>query len=398
MMNSVESLFKHIAKLSELRSLGEIFKDSPSTAPNPRIDFPYNKWSLYIRLIHLLYVPLYTSIISKHFAEFYYIDLFAGSGIGILEPEEVHADVCTESSIPIGGSPFIAMCFAVERQFTSFILVEMNSAKAALLKKRVKRFCEVASQADLQKRYKWCCSSVARQVTPERVVVYNNDANNVVDKVMKSLEERQRKLIEERRGGVHAYVFIDPTGMELKRKSLDRILKSSVRTDILELFNTYGVAVQAINVIHEGHDDKALVEHLGPGWRDLVSEEARKLGKRLEDLKFEDIEEILANYRRQTYEQAGRRVERIPVRLTVSRHFDMFISSPRTRKGNPYFNAFRSIAKYVEEAGKRKYESVDEFVRYICTGELPGLLKYLVDNPEKVMKKYSTLRRYGEIS
>jgi len=396
-IKSPEDILRHIAKLKELRVLGEIFKESRETAPKPSIDFPYNKWSLYIRLVHLLYVPLYTSIISKYFAEFYYIDLFAGSGIGILKPEGDYANMCKEDVIPIGGSPLIAMCFAAERHFTKLILVEQDTNRAELLKKRISKFIQI-SQEDSWRRHDWPCSSLARQITLERVEIYNSDANIVISKIMKKLEDKHNDLYRRQGRGIHAYILIDPEGMEFKRKSLDSILTSDVRSDIIELFNTYGVVMQASKVIREGYDDKSLTEFLGSSWEEFIKEEVSKSGRKLEELKYNELADLLVKYRINTYLKADRIVERLPIHLSKERTFDLLISSKKTRGGNPYFKAFRSIARYVKEAGKSKYKVVDEFIYYICTEELPGLLKHIIENPEDVIREYSTMRRYGERS
>jgi len=396
-IKSPKDILRHIAKLKELRVLGEIFKESQETAPKPNIDFPYNKWSLYIRLVHLLYVPLYTSIISEYFAEFYYIDLFAGSGIGILKPEGDYANMCKEDVIPIGGSPLIAMCFATKRHFTKLILVEQDTNRAELLKKRVSKFIQI-SQEDPWRRHYWPCSSLARQITSEKVEIRNSDANIVINKIMEELEDKQEDLYRRQRRGIHAYILIDPEGMEFKRKSLDRILTSKVRSDIIELFNTYGVIMQASKVIREGYDDKSLTEFLGPSWEEFIKKEVSKSGRKLEELKHNELADLLVKYRINTYSESGRIVERLPIHLSKKRTFDLLISSRRTKGGNPYFKAFRSIARYVEEAGESKYKIVDEFIHYICTGKLPGLLKYIIENPEDVIRKYGTMRRYGERS
>jgi|GEM_PF-1439328 three-Cys-motif partner protein len=391
-------IIRHIAKLKELRLLGAVFQDFAETAPRADIDFRYNKWSLYTRLIHLLYVPLYTTIISGRFAEFYYVDLFAGGGIGILELEGDSAHIRDRIEIPIGGSPLIAMCFAAKKQFSGFFLVENDRKRAFLLKKRIEKFSEIASQESLRQKYSLPCSPLAQQVDPQRDVRFFDEANRAVDKIMRYLEERHEELLKNQKG-VHAYVFIDPEGMELKRKSLDRILNSNVRTDILEIFNTYGVAMQAHGVLRGKYGEVTLNEFLGEGWMEFVSRKAEKYGKKPQDLTLRELAEILTEYRKRTYEQAGRKVLKISIRLDIpgqARCFDMFISSKWTRGGNPYFNAFQSISWYVETAGKSRYQVVDEFVHYVCTGELHGLLEHLVENPEEVMQEYNTMKRYGE--
>lgn len=395
-------IIRHVAKLKELRLLGAVFENFADMAPKSSIDFSYDKWSLYIRLIHLLYIPLYTSIISKRFAEFYYVDLFAGGGVGILELEDSAMDVCGQPegarAIPIGGSPLIAMCFAMKKPFSGFFLVEREAQRLSLLKKRIGKLSEIASQESLRQKYNLPCSRFAQQVNPQKEVTFFNEANQAVDKIMSYLEERHKDILKTQQKGVHAYIFIDPEGLEFKRKSLNRILKSSIRTDILELFNTYGVVMQAYGVIRGNHDEKTLNEFLGEGWLEYIHKKAGEYGKTPQNLSYFELAKIITDYRRETYEQAGREVLKISVYLDMTgqaRGFDMFISSKRTRGGNPYFNAFKSIAWYVETAGKTRYKVVDEFVYYICTGELPGLLKYLVEKPEEVMQNYSTAKRYG---
>ncbi|MEM1776224.1 MAG: hypothetical protein QW079_04790, partial [Nitrososphaerota archaeon] len=147
-------------------------------------------------------------------------------------------------------------------------------------------------------------------------------------------------------------------------------------------------------------------ECLGDRYIDYVNNYARSKGKSMEDLNVRELSECLLNcyieiFNTYNYEVVTIRLSLIEPTIAKSREqereFDILLATKKTRGGNPYINAFIYIKNLVEKVAKQiGYSSViNAFIEYIATGQLPGLLRYIIDNPNEFFNKYSTYKRYG---
>lgn len=397
--NKGKELIKGLEKVKELKELADAVVRAGGPDIKRGIDFPYRRWTIFKLIAHLLYTPLYTSIIEKYFAEFYYVDLFSGSGLGYISEEDVKEAVRTfTGTLRIAGSPLIPLSI-VRKPFSRIYLNDMDQNKILLLRKRI----EAASAASKNLEYKrW----FPFQIDSSRIRIYSLDANLIIDTIVKEIEGAYESLIKSKNKGCHAYFFIDPSGLEFKRKSLEKILKSKVRNDIMILFNSYGAALQAYNHIKFDQSDAALRKCLGDSYEEHIENHAKSLGKKKNDLTIRELADALLGYYQEIFRAHNYEVVSVKLSLieptiakseTQEREFDLIYATKKTKQGNPYINGFLYIKSLVEEfANKIGYSTIiNMFIEYMATGELPGLLKLIIKDPEAILSQYSTYKRFG---
>ena len=401
MQKSVVELMKSLVKVCELKNIADAVVSGGGPDIVKGVDCRYRKWTVFKLITHMLYVPLYTSIISKYFSEFYYVDLFSGSGLGYVSEEvleDVVKNVDSVGLLRIAGSPLIPLSI-VRKPFSGLYLNDLDPHKTNLLRKRIEA---IARLTNSQKK----SNCFPFPVNQNNIKIYNHDANIIVNKIMKDVEAKHETLMKKKGRGCHLYFFIDPSGLEFKRKSLERILRSSVRSDIVTLFNSYGAAMQVYNHIKYGYRDDVVRECLGDRYIDYVNSYARGKGKSMKDLNVRELSECLLNYyinifNTYNYEVVTIRLSLIEPTIAKSkeqeREFDILLATKKTKRGNPYINAFIYIKNLVEKVAKDIGYSkvINAFIEYIATGRLPGLLGYIINNPNEFFNKYSTYKRYG---
>ncbi len=386
--SSLKYLFKWLQKFKEISTLGELISSNPETKYIPQVEsknnFTYNKWTLLKLMFLQLYTPLYVSIIGKRYAEFNYIDLFAGSGLNKFE----------DTDILISGSPVIALSFA-PKTFTNAYLVENESSKLSLLKRRVNLLKDLSGTGEYR-------DYIFTNLEETKIQVMFRDANQAIKKIYDEVERRHAILLQELHKGCHNLVFIDPFGLEFERRSLERILDASVmiegrryrvRSDIILLLNSYGIGMQAYNVIHYNYDDTSLRKHLGNVYFDYIKKYADKTNKRIIDLSRHELSTILSEYYYNIFRKHGYIIKtvRLPLKLETQQ-FDLIFACSRTGGGNPFLEGVDYIKNMLEGTN---YKLVDSLKEYILTGKLPGILKYMIKNPEEALQRYKTAKRYG---
>ncbi len=377
-IRTLQGILNRVQKFKEIVRLGELVTAREDTRYNPQVDsedgFTYNKWTLLKLMFLQLYTPLYTKILKHRYAEINYIDLFAGSGVNRFE----------DTDIILAGSPIIALSFAAH-PFSNAYMVDTSSAKLALLERRVELLKELSAQR-VHRDY------IFSDITGTEIHLFGEDANKAVHRIYDAIEERHDELLETRGQGCHNLVFIDPFGFEFQRASLERILRSQVRSDILILFNSYGAGLAAYNAIHRTRS-RELDKMLGENWIRYVESLAKRRGKRLEDLSRTELSRMLLSYYTAIFERHSYVVEvvRLPLRL-ASQQFDLIFACRRTRSGNRFLEGVRYIEEFLRQTD---YRLVDELKSYIKTGRLPGLLNYMIKDPEGALNRYKTARRYG---
>lgn len=175
------------------------------------------------------YLPAYTTIISKHFNDYLYIDAFAGTGWFVLKQNE-EVEICdsiqlslfpdfstkaTELSSeklykPLDGSARIAL--KTEPKFTRYIFIEQN-------KKRFK---------ELQK---------LQQEFPEKHITFeNSDANTYLTYLCNNFN-----WLED---NVRAVLFLDPFGMNVSWQTIELIANTKA-IDLWYLF-PIGIALNRL--------------------------------------------------------------------------------------------------------------------------------------------------------
>lgn len=384
-------VMRYLVKIIEIKTIADVVVERGGQEVDIResVDFRYREWTLFKLIAHLLYVPLYTSIIKRYFVEYYYIDLFAGSGMGYLERGG--------RRIRIAGSSLIALSFA-KPQFTKIYLNDAKQRKIKLLMERIK----ILSELPLKERKKY--GFPLDEIDMERIKPYTLDANRAIEKIMSEIEERNKELLGRVGRGCHIYAFIDPEGLELEFKSLERILTSPVRSDLMILFNSYGVAMQVHNHFNSGYSDDAVRRHLGEGYYDYLERQARQRGKALEQLTVDELDDILTEFYAKEIERHGYKT--VTIRLSLrdgarspgqEREFNLIYATRSTKRNNPYMAALDYIKELVESPARYMgYGNlIDDAVYYLETGGLRGLLKDIIERPEEFFKRYSTSARFG---
>ncbi len=375
----IDEILKRLQKFREIHTLGKLVSEDKETAYTPSIDsennFTYNKWTLLKLLFLFLYTPLYTSIIGSRYADMNYIDLFSGSGVNKLE----------DTDIVIAGSPIIALALA-RIPFNHAYFNDTDGRKICMLKKRVEKLKELSTK----NRYR---EVIFSNISSTSVNYRTKDANEALVEIFEEIDERARRLLKEKGKGCHNLIFIDPFGFEFKRESLELILKAKFRSDIIILFNSYGAGLNAYNIIKLGRSSKSLDNLLGTEWLDYVKQKAQEKGKSLEDLGRNELSNMLSEYYVELFRSHNYvvRIVRLPLRLE-SQQFDLIFACRRTNQGNRFLPAVDYIKNMLE---KTDYRLVDELEYSIKTGRLPGLIGYIIEDPETALEKYKTARRYG---
>ena len=164
--------------------------DSEDVCAISNVHYPGHPWSI-VKLILLGgWVYVYTTIIPKHFTDYRYIDLLAGSGTTYIK----------ETKDVVIGSPFVALAFA-QSPFKSYVFIEKNSKRCKALNERV--------------------SSIKRLEGKYEILEGN-------------CNERIKSVFTEEKA--HSLVFIDNEGFDVYWNSIEVILRA--KTDILINFPT----------------------------------------------------------------------------------------------------------------------------------------------------------------
>lgn len=381
----VKEVLIYLQHFSELSKLGELITSTKETSFLPHIDGfidktgrpkGYNKWTLLKLLALQLYVPLYTKIIGTRYAEWNFIDLFSGSGVGKLE----------DTNIILPGSPIIGLSFA-SVPFTRAFFTDTNYQKIGRLVKRVNLLKELS----IDDHYR---EVILSDLSNVEIMIKAQDANKAVYEIFDHLEDLHVKLYKEKGKGVHNLIFIDPYGMEFYCNSLKRILSSKIRNDLFILFNSYGAGLQAYEHIHHGRSAKALYRHLGENWLEYVKKSLDFQGSELNKVTRNMLSNILGQYYENIIRSTGKYITvRISLPLELkNQQFDLIFAVHKTKSGNKFVRGIEYIKELLE---RTNYEFIDRLKDAIIKKKLPGLLRYILENPENALRQYSLYRRYG---
>lgn len=171
----------------------------------------YGFWSLKKEISLMYWIWPFLQIAKQYFDSFYYLDLFAGSGL-------MKAD-----SYFFVGSPIVAMGSSrVDKKFDQYICFEMYPVRKAALEKRA----EIAA-----KTFDTC-----------KPIILNQDCNLAIEQVLDEYCPRNACFL----------AFVDPQRVsDLKWVTLQKLL-SHCKGDLILNFPTSGI-VRNLN-IPESHD------------------------------------------------------------------------------------------------------------------------------------------------
>jgi len=160
----------------------------------------YGFWSLKKEIALMYWVWPFLQIASKNFKSYYYIDLFAGSGL-----------VKAESEYFV-GSPLVAICSTLpDKKLNQFICFEVDETRKNALEKRA---------AIAAKHFETCCPKI-----------FNSDCNQKLEHVLEEFCPSDRSCY---------LAFIDPEGIDLKWTTLQKLLVHG-KGDIILNFPTSGI-------------------------------------------------------------------------------------------------------------------------------------------------------------
>ncbi len=382
----IKTKINYAQKIKELSTLGRLVTSTDITSYNSDIDgFEYNKWTILKLLVLHQYVPHYTKIISSRYKEYYFLDFFAGSGVGKVKKYE---------DVVIAGSPIIALSFTTN-PFSGAIFFELNKKKLELLKSRIEHLIEL-SKKDEHRKYIFSDLTGLEYITPE------GDCNENIDRVYSVLEKRHQILYNKHKKGIHFLAFIDPFGLTFKWKSLERILRSSIRTDIIMFINSYTLGLQAYNHLYMGWKADQLLSFIGDDyWEEEVrnktssinnnKERIKVLAKFLREYYLKKIRDYyLKNHRKKPNQLIIKTIE-LPLERMEDKHFDIVYITRKTPSGSPYTENIDYMKRMLE---KTEYELIDWLLEYVARGKMNETLLSYLNDVDKLFEKYSTYYRY----
>jgi three-Cys-motif partner protein len=186
-------------KLTRLIDMTEVVKKE---APDLYSEPDYGFWSIKKEIALMYWARPFQQIAKEYFKSFYYIDLFAGSGLMKAEDQF------------FVGSPVVAVASALKehQQFSKYICMESNSERKAALEKRLEIACN---------NFGTCGATV-----------YEADCNTQLEAVLKGCFPSNDNCY---------LAFVDPQGYsDLKWTTVERLLNHG-KGDIILNFPTMGI-------------------------------------------------------------------------------------------------------------------------------------------------------------
>ena len=185
----------------KLERILEMTKIVSEQCPGQVTEPEYGFWSLKKEIALMYWIWPFLQIASKYFNSFYYIDLFAGSGL-----------VKTESAFFV-GSPLVAICSTLpDKKFNRFICFEVDEARKNALEERA----SIAAE-----HFETCCPKV-----------FNFDCNQKLEPVLEEFCPSDKSCF---------LAFIDPQKIsDLKWTTLHQLLVHG-KGDIILNFPTSGI-------------------------------------------------------------------------------------------------------------------------------------------------------------
>lgn len=176
-----------------------------------------------------------TSMRNKLWRALYFIDLQAGPGKNIFHPSK---DIML-------GSPLVALM--AKYPFTHYRFVELDPVDFDALKKRV-----------------------AHSPRNERVVLYNDDCNFIIDEIVGELQELDSRFMEGKWPSLNL-AFLDPEGLELQWQTVEKLGRVN-RMDLIINFSTSGFTRNAQQMFEAEQATKLDLFFGTDGWRSVYQQ------------------------------------------------------------------------------------------------------------------------------
>lgn len=186
----------------------------------------YGFWSLKKEIALMYWIWPFLQIASQHFDSYYYIDLFAGSGL-----MKANSDYFV-------GSPMVAVGSTLpDKKFSEYICLEINESRRDALERR---------SAIAAKHFDTCCPKI-----------FEADCNKELPRILDDFCPRNRTCY---------LAFIDPEGIsDLKWDTLHKLLVHG-KGDVILNFPTSGI----IRNFNQSKSERALAEFFGDNtWKEM---------------------------------------------------------------------------------------------------------------------------------
>jgi len=272
---------------------------------------PSRPWSP-LKLAFLHYVAdIYTSIFSKigYIKNMFYVDLFSGSGINCIEEKK---------ELFLGSPLMISIKIPPSKQFSKMFFCEKDRKFSEALELRLEKTLE-------KNMFK----------------VFPDDCNKAVDEIISELEKES----------YHSLIFIDPYSMEIKWKTMEKILNLQ-HSDIMFVFQT----IQNPR-----------------GRMGMSFKEFFKNPKEASDI-FEKLpegqgREALLNFYIKEMIETRKNVEKNVLYETVrvsappNFYYDMIFLTRKTKGGSPWMDGVRQGKKQVENSSSTEVEKILDILK-----------------------------------
>ena len=274
----------------------------------PDIANSFKEWSTIKLIILAGVVDLYTTIIPKHFDNFFYIDAMSGSGSVVIEEHEER----------FVGSPILTSALAHE-PFNHMYLIEFDSERAQALRQRMEF---VSSELDYG--------------VDGNFTVIEGDANEEIPELVDN--EIQDAILDS--GSVHTLSFVDNEGADIEWSTIEKL--TTVYSDLVVNFPSNNIQRMA-GVLNA----TALNEFYGNSrWRGAGT----------------DSMELLTIYKGGLSEVGRDMQEAIRVHGSRNFHYDVIYATRETANGSPYMTAFEWMQDKLEDLDG---DDIDRVLRYM---------------------------------
>jgi three-Cys-motif partner protein len=281
---------KHIQELMQIKIND---KDVNINSFSDKEVYPYKKEEAYHTIkklvIYKYYVDIYTKIISKHYKNFYYFDLFAGSGIVQVSIGNINLNLF--------GSALISVLKPIKR-FNKYVYVEIEETRCSTLRYLLRKIKE-------------------NYIKDLDCPVINTDMNNI---------NAYNNFFDECK---HALVVVDPEGLEPKWATMEKILKHNC--DVLITYMEEGIQRVIGKARNNPKDKETLENFLGS------SIDPNKITP--EEFKEKYIEQI---------ERTGKKAIKTIKAKSKYYSYDIIIATRKTKGENPWLRFVEELRKKLE--------------------------------------------------
>ena len=304
----------------------------------PDVFNEFGTWSALKLIVHVATVNMYTTVISDHRDDWFYVDALAGSGVSVYGEAD-------ESFL---GSPLLAAKNAAE-PFTKMYFIEMDEKKAAALEKRLEA---AFNGSDLQIESPECGYQI-----------YVGDANEQLSEVISDMWDVARR---NGKPNFNHLSFIDNQGLDLKWNGVKQLAPKPTG-DLLINFPTSALRRSAN---HNDSKDAMTDYYGGEMWQSADGREQLIDTYRARLNGVEKTKQVVTNI------DSG----------TKNYHYDMIYGTRETQGGSDYINAIEYVKEFVEAVDGADVEQMLSVLR----GDQATMESFFPkdDDPQKRLGEY----------